>query len=472
MTDHSEQERRSRAFLGHVAPEQEETFLHLLECPRCRKLAREALATGKCRAEPVSPVAAPGGMTAFRFQRRTEVLQRFIELLSAPHHVRPEMARSEEFQDLGLADLLLAEAAAAQPGDLPVSEELARLAFTIAEPVKLDQWTGWANDVKARACVLVGSVRRLEGKWEEADEMFRKAVFHLTGPPDCRERAFYCRNLALLRADQGQLDEAVGLLWRAALIYRENGQPREEGCCLAQLGFVFLEEEQAERAVPPLARACQVLAASDPTLRARCAFALAYCHASLGERETYERFLETARALIAHLPDGEPRARALWFEGKVAALDGRLEEAAGFLDESRRVLLAAGEVHAAARVAIDLGRVWMETGRAERLEELVKDLPKLVPGRPERMGLMFALSFFTQALQRGDDPAEAVAEARCRLRCCRRDPALALGYWPVDLYPTYYPEDSDFKPVLEPTTWDLETRHLIELAQEILFRSR
>src|SRR4029077_13464397 len=129
---------------------------------------------------------------------------------------RSDLLRSDEFRDLSLASLLLARAEAAQPHDLGGSEELARLAFAIAEPMVQDRWVGRANDVKARACVLVGNVRRMERDRDGADEMFSKAVFHLTGPPTCRERAFYCRNLALLREDQGQVDEAVGLLWRAA----------------------------------------------------------------------------------------------------------------------------------------------------------------------------------------------------------------------------------------------------------------
>ncbi len=250
-----------------------------------------------------------------------EVMQRLIQLLEAPPMDRPELARREGFRDLGLADLLLEKAAAAQPHDLPVSEELARLAFLIAEPVVAGRWVGRANDVKARACVLAGNVRRLERECAGAEEMFRKAVFHLTGPPDCRERAFYCRNLALLREDQGQLGEAVGLLWRAALIYRENAEPREEGDCLARLGFLFLEEEQVERAIPPLTQACQALQLpGDAGLYVRCALALAYCHAALAESEKSRRFLQSARFLYSHLPAGEPKAHVAWFEGKLAAL--------------------------------------------------------------------------------------------------------------------------------------------------------
>lgn len=283
MTEHSYQE-RSRAFLTHLEPQ-----------------GRVAL-------------TVPRGYDG-------ETLKRLDRLLAAPAAVLPELVGSDESRDLSLASLLLDSAEAAQPHDLDVSEELAGLAFAIAELMVQARWMGRANDVKARACVLVGNVRRMERDSEGADEMFSKAVFHLTGPPNCRERAFYCRNVALLREDQGQVDEAVGLLWRAALIDRENGESRDQGYCLARLGFLFLDEEQIERAVPPLTQACQALQTpEDAVLYVGCVLALAYCHASLAEIEKSRRFLLAARSLYPHLPAGEPKAQAAWFEGKVVAL--------------------------------------------------------------------------------------------------------------------------------------------------------
>lgn len=447
---------RCRDFLVRLAPEYDDVLLHLLECPECRELARTSLKPRE-RQDEAGPTAGPlATLVGFRLQRGAETLQKLVRLLSAPPERRVALARSEDFRDLGLAELLLERAAAAQPLDLLVSEELARLAFTIAEPIVKDRWMGRANDVKARACVLVGNARRLEGDGEEADEMFRKAVFHLTGPPDCRERAFYCRNLALLREEQGQLDEAVGLLWRAALIYRENAEPREEGYCLAQLGFFFLEEEQVERAVPPLTRACQVLQPpADAALYARCALALAYCHASLGETEKSRRFLESARPLGSRLPAGEPAAQAAWFQGKVTALTGDAEEAAWLLDAARRAFLAAGKVHAAARVSIDLGRVWAESGREERLEELTADLRSALAPDLDAIGILFVFALFADAVRRRTDLREAVAGALSRLRCCRRSPVLALGYWPAELNDTTTWDGSSFNPSLEPTTTNI-----------------
>ena len=265
----------------------------------------------------------PPGSPAALEPRPAAAVQRLMLLLSAPPERRWEMARSEGFRDLDLAHLLLEKAVAAQSQDVVLAEELARLALVIAERFEEDRWVEWTDTVKARACTVLGNLLRLEQDWDGAEALFRDAAFLLTGPPDSRERAFYCQNLARLREEQGETEEAAALLWRAARIYREKGVRREEGLCLAQLGFLHLEEERLERAVPPLTRACQTLEARvDAVCYVHCSLALAWCHASLGESEKSVSFLEVARSLYPWLPADEPLIHVLGFEGKMAALAG------------------------------------------------------------------------------------------------------------------------------------------------------
>ncbi len=123
----------------------------------------------------------------------------------------------------GLKELLLAGAAleeseAAQPHDPEGSERQAELALALAGPWLASPWLERAST--ARALVLTANARRLRGEAEQAEETFRRALAFLTGPPDCPERAFYGRHLALLRRDEGETAEASELLWRAATVCR------------------------------------------------------------------------------------------------------------------------------------------------------------------------------------------------------------------------------------------------------------
>ena len=152
-------------------------------------------------------------------ERTGEVRRLFDPLLAAAADQRPALAASEELHNLRLADLLLEESLKLQPAEPLLSEELARLGFQIAIQPHEPRLASRADDARARAAVLIGSARRLMGDRAGAEEAFRCAVTHLTCPPDSLERGFYCRHLAALRRDQGREEEAMGLLWRAVLIY-------------------------------------------------------------------------------------------------------------------------------------------------------------------------------------------------------------------------------------------------------------
>jgi hypothetical protein len=104
-------------------------------------------------------------------------------------------------RELWLASAALEEAEAAQPHDPEGSERQAELALAIAKPWLASPWLERAHAATARALVLTANARRLRGEAERAEETFRRALAFLTGPPDCPERAFYGRHLALLRRD-------------------------------------------------------------------------------------------------------------------------------------------------------------------------------------------------------------------------------------------------------------------------------
>jgi tetratricopeptide (TPR) repeat protein len=193
--------------------------------------------------------------------------------------VKRNRAPESATRNLRLAELLLEESGRLQPGEPEVSEELARLALLIATASHAPEAAARVEGVKALGYCLLGNARRLQEDLAEAEEAFRDAAFHLVQPPDSCERAFYCRMLALLRREQGRMEEAVALLWRAAGIYRGAGETAEEGACLAELGSLLLEEEEHDRAVPPLTRASEALDEERQAgLLARVRRGLALCH--------------------------------------------------------------------------------------------------------------------------------------------------------------------------------------------------
>ncbi|HEX7182749.1 MAG TPA: hypothetical protein VF756_12980 [Thermoanaerobaculia bacterium] len=160
----------------------------------------------------------------------------FQELMSAEADRRWTLARQAGFGSLELADLLVQESLRVQSEEPGWSEELAELALAVAERVEPGAAEGRANDLKALALCLMANARRLRGDWPGAEEALGAVAVVLTAPPDSFERAFYCQTLAWLREAQGQVHEAVALLWRAARVFRAVGAPEEQRACLGRLG--------------------------------------------------------------------------------------------------------------------------------------------------------------------------------------------------------------------------------------------
>jgi hypothetical protein len=437
-------EERTGAFLAELSPDREEDLLHLLGCPVCQEIARESLTASAAVAEAARPAydrilrdleARTPGLLRKMEEQAAEVRQKMERLLDSPADQRRALAASPELRDLAVAERLLLESWDRQPVSPALSEEMARLALVIAAQWYAPEQAGRVDEVKARASVLVAGAQRLAGNRGEADQAFRRAAAYLTCPPDSVERAFYCQQLAALRHEQERDDEAAGLLWRAALIYNENADLLEEGVCLAELGFLFLAEDQPHRAALPLSRACQVLDLHrDPSLGVRARLALAVCHASLRSEAKALSALQSARQLYDRVA-GSPlqMAHVTWMEGKVALLTGNLEDAPELLDTARKAFLQQRRLHDSAFAALDLALALLRTGRLRSVQPLIDDVLRAFPADVEQAGVLRVLGMVETALARpsGEELEGRIAGAVARLRSFRRNPLLAFEGTPA-----------------------------------------
>lgn len=436
MASHEE---RTRSLLAELPVELSEGLAHVLGCPVCQGLAREALREREAGAEERRPadvrpllcrleMAVPGVIASLE-ERAAEAERLVEELLRKPVKERVALLGQHGFRNLCLADLLLDASGEATREDAERAEELARLALAIAGQPQPKEDLSWSEDVKVRGYCLLGNARRLLRDPRGAEEAFRSAAYHLTQPPDSCERAFYCRMLALLRQEQGRMDEAVGLYWRAAGIFRETGELLDEGECLAELGLLFVEEGEHDRAVHPLARAAEVVNGErTPGLAARVRLGLALCHAALGHRDLATREEEAAQPFCERVADDDERAGVCELRGRIAALTDRVEEGAGLLEAARLHFLAKGRLHQAALATLDLALLWDEDRRLERLREMTRELSDASGPTPQRAGVLDALRGFAREVARGPRAGlgEAASQAVEELRRFRHNPLLAL----------------------------------------------
>lgn len=418
--DHDEHEARTKDLLAEVSPERGEDLLHLLECPLCRGSAAELVRHPWERGGSL-PGGLPGEAPEARHEEAAAARRLAERLLASPPSERPALARSEGFRNLPLAELLTAQSRAAQPADPERSEALARLALLVAGRLQAAS-PGRVDSVKALAHTLAANARRLLRDRQGAEDLFRAAAFHLTGPPDARERATYCQALALLRLEQGRSDEAAGLLWRAAALFKAKGERAAEASCLARLGLAILDGGEPERAVPPLARAAAGLdPLRTPELAVRVRLGLALCNAALGRAATALRLVEEARPLFGLVLDGHEVAVSSWLLGRIFALTDVTGEAAELLELARARFLADQRLHDTALVTIDLAQLFAETRQTDRLHLLVHELIERFPASLETAGVLRAVAGFVSFAERRDADLDAAAAMVCdHLRRARR----------------------------------------------------
>ena len=376
-----------------------------------------------------SPGARMPGLLKRLEEQTAEARRLYDRLMEAEADQRPVLAAGEEFRNLRLADLLLEEGLDLQPEEPLLSEELAGLALQIAAQHHEPALASRVDDAKAHACVLIGAARRLMGDRPGAEDAFRRAVVHLTCPPDSLERAFYCQQLAALRRDQGRDDEAAGLLWRAALVYNEGSDLLEEGACLAELGFLFVADDQVYR----------VDLHRDASLTVLARLALAVCHACLGEADKAQRILKTARTMYDRVADSSRQlAHVTWMEGKVAAFTDNLEDAPGLLDTARRAFVKQGRLYDAAFAGLDLAAVLARAGRLESLHFVIHDVVEGFRADVGQVGVLRVLGTVESALLRGRraELGDVVASAVKTLRCYRRNPLLVFEGMTREIHPS------------------------------------
>jgi tetratricopeptide (TPR) repeat protein len=184
------------------------------------------------------------------------------------------------------------------------------------------------------------------------------------------ERALYCRVAALVHAGEGRLDEALGLLARAARIYRGHGEPVERAECLVETGWLLVDEDP-HAALPPLRTALGLLdAATSPWPALRLRQGLALCQVEFGRRRDAEALLEECRQLRERLAEPGDRLRAARTEAEIEARLGHEERAITMLRPVVEEWLARGEGFDAALAAVDLAELYIDRKAIRELADL------------------------------------------------------------------------------------------------------
>lgn len=258
--------------------------------------------------------------------------------------------------------------------------QVAELALTVVEILDPARYgTARIADFRAGAMAALGNARRLSSDFEGARNALRLAREELRqGTGDPLEEAHVFSLQASWHKDLGEFEEAVEILDRTLVIYRELNDTHLEGRALIQQSDIF-GYFQPDKAIE---LAQKGLARIDPLREPRLEWCgrhnLAYFLNDAGRSEEALAMLEVSRPLYEQFQDPWTRMHLHWLEGRIARSLGDLAEAEEILKRLWYDLQEPSHAHELTLVSLDLAEVYVTRGKHEEAAELVEEFLPLL----------------------------------------------------------------------------------------------
>jgi tetratricopeptide (TPR) repeat protein len=301
--------------------------------------------------------------------------------------------------------------------------ELADLALSLAErvpgPESLRcQGYGWAH---------VGNARRVATDFAGADAAFARAwELWRAGAAADPELLPEWRLLDLeasLRREQRRFPEALELLDRARAACGD--QPLAAARILLKKANVFDVMEDSQASLAALAEATPFVEASgDPHLLFSLHFNMADDVLHLERYEEAAGLLRQARDLAVEQANALDLTRVSWLTARLAAGQGRVEEALAGFEQVRRDFLGHELPYEAALASLDLAVLWLQAGRTAEVRELAVEMEAVFKAKKIHREALAALTLFCEAAKRETATVELARQVVDYLFRAQHDPAL------------------------------------------------
>jgi tetratricopeptide (TPR) repeat protein len=430
-------------FLVSLSRHHLEVVDHLVGCATCRRrfqgLVRQrsmSKKTADILQWPRSPAEGSARAEGQRIlddrqkalaKERSEAPSLFVELTRLPVEQRELLLSSVRFQTWGLLELLLERSLEAGINHSSRGEELGVLALRLSEHLDA-QFYGEAliEDLRTRAWAYIGNSRRLRSDLKASDEAFLAAYEHFhSGTQDSLERAILLDLEASLRRDQRRFEQAAKLLRRAVAIFLESDERHRAGRSLVNLSTVYHYAGDAERGIPILFQAVDLI---DPEQEPR--LLLCARHNLIDYLASSGRYLEAqgvyreARSLYRSFPDAWSQNRRKWVKGKISSGLGQGDLAESLFLSARDGFISEGIPYDTALISLELAALYARQGRMADLKRLATEMVPIFSSLHIHREALAALAYLKQAVETERVSLALVNGIAAYLRRAEHDPSL------------------------------------------------
>lgn len=410
-------------------------FIHSLVSPSSREESARPAALTPEELRRIDRAVITDGWTRaaeLRAHRVAETRRRKVEadrrdaeelwacLRSLTSRERRELVEdSLEFQSWALVERLCLESERAAADSAGRARDLAGLALLTATKVEGEE--AWRPRLQGYAWAYRANAERVANDLAAAEAAFARA-WHLWRSGEDAGLLPEWRMLSLeasLRRDQRRLPEALNLLDRALNVAKED--PEAHPVVLLNKAFVHDQMGDAEGALKTLREAAPfVEARGDRRLIFALRFEIAKGLWALERFAEAQELLPDVRERAIDLGNELDLVRVGWLSARVAAGQGRWEEAVSGLEQVRRDFTARGLAYDAALAGLELALLYLKAGQASEVKGLARRMAPAFQARGITREALAAFTLFQEAAQRESATVELALRAIAEVEATRR----------------------------------------------------
>lgn len=299
--------------------------------------------------------------------------------------------------------------------------ELADLALSIAERVPAAP--AFRSRLQGYCWAHIANAQRVSEDFDGADVAFRRAwelwQAGLDSDPEFLPEWRLLDLEASLRADEQQFSQALNLLRQSRAAAGED--PIAAGRILLKIQHVFNQMGDHQSALAALAQAADYVEASGDR---QLLFALRFNIVdNLCDLERYEEaagLLPYVRELALQAADELRLIRLVWLEARMAAGQGRTEQAIAGLEQVRMDFTVRQLPYQAALASLDLAVLWLKAGRTAEVRDLAMAMGWIFKAKRIRREALAALSLFCEAAKQESATVELARQVIAEIEKVRR----------------------------------------------------
>jgi tetratricopeptide (TPR) repeat protein/DNA-binding XRE family transcriptional regulator len=371
---------------------------------------------------------APGRSTRQALQSQASALWQLVADVP-PDILRRLVQHIGTFQTLEFSELLCERSLDAASDSARDASHLAELAVEVAR--RIEGAEGFRSRATGYAGVHWANGRRVAGGLPAADEAFESFLeLWNAGAAEDPGRFNGARVLGLeasLRRAQRRLPEALDLIDRALAIDTWGETPAlllAKARALAEMGSFEASLASLRQALP------QIEADREPRRRYVVCnlLVLNLCH--LGRYSEADLHLSELRALALRLGNRLDLLRTDWLAAKVAAGQGRPDEAVATLVHVREQFLATDNAYDVALVSLELAEVHAALGHTGEVKSLARESAPLFADQGVHREAQRALALFSRAIDEERLTADLLHNLIAFLYRARHDPEIRFNPGP------------------------------------------